>query len=69
MKKIIVLSLLLVLSFGVSAQHQNHQPQVDTSKTAVKPKSPKMTAMAMVGTNHVHIEYGSPSVRLSLIHI
>ena len=63
MKKNIVLNLLLTLPIGVFAQHQNHQPKVDTSQTAVKPKSPKMTAMAMVGTNHVHIEYGSPSVR------
>ena len=55
MKKNIVLNLLLTLPIGVFAQHQNHQPKVDTSQTAVKPKSPKMTAMAMVGTNHVHI--------------
>jgi hypothetical protein len=63
MKKNIVLNLLLTLPIGVFAQHQNHQLQADTSKIAVKPKSPKMTAMAMVSTNHVHIEYGSPSVR------
>ena len=63
MKKIIVLTLLGALPTGVFAQHENHQPKVDTSMTAVKPKSPKMTAMAMIGTNHIHIEYGSPSVR------
>jgi hypothetical protein len=63
MKKIIVLNLLLAFPIGVFAQHQNHQPPADTSKTAVKPKSPKMTAMTMVGTNHVHVDYGSPSVR------
>ena len=61
MKKIIGLNLLLALSIGVFAQ--NHQPKSDTSKTAVTPKSPEMTAMAMIGTNHVHIKYGSPSVR------
>ncbi len=63
MKKNIVLNFLLALSTSVFAQHENHQPKADTTKTAVKPKSPKMTAMAMVGTNHVHIDYGSPSVR------
>ena len=63
MKKIIVLTLLVALPTGVFAQHENHQPKVDTSMTAVKPKSPKMTAMAMIGTNHIHIEYSSPSVR------
>lgn len=63
MKKIIVLNFLLAFSVSVFAQHENHQPKADTSKTAVKPKSPKMTAMAMVGDNHVHIDYGSPSVR------
>ena len=63
MKKIIVLNFLLAFSVSAFAQHENHQPKADTSKTAVKPKSPKMTAMAMVGTNHVHIDYGSPSLR------
>jgi hypothetical protein len=63
LKKIILLTLLLAPSVRISAQHQNHQPQTDTSKTTVKPQSPKMTAMAMVGTNPVHVEYGSPSVR------
>ncbi len=45
------------------AQHENHEQKTDTSKIATKPKSPKMAAMAIVGENHVHIEYGSPSVR------
>ena len=63
MKKIIVINILLALCVSVFAQHENHQPKADTTKTAIKPKSPKMTAMAMVGTNHIHIEYGSPSVR------
>ncbi len=63
MKKSIILNLLLALSSGIFAQHENHQPKVDTSKTAIKPKSPKMATMAMIGTNHVHIDYGSPSVR------
>lgn len=63
MKKLIVLNFLLALATCAFAQHENHQPKADTSKTAVKPKSPKMTAMSMIGTNHVHVDYGSPSVR------
>lgn len=63
MKKNIIIVLSVIISNCVFAQHENHQPKADTAKTAVKPKSPKMTAMAMVGNNHVHIEYGSPSVR------
>jgi hypothetical protein len=32
-----------------------------------KPKSPRTSAMSMVGNNHVHIDYGSPSVRGRII--
>jgi hypothetical protein len=32
-----------------------------------KPLSPRTSAMAMVGNNHVHIDYGSPSVRERVI--
>ena len=63
MKTSIYIFTLLLFSTLAYAQHENHQPQADTSKTAPKPKSPKMTAMAMIGENHVHIDYGSPSVR------
>ncbi|HLO45953.1 MAG TPA: DUF2911 domain-containing protein [Leadbetterella sp.] len=63
MKKNIFIVLGLLLSTLGIAQHEHHQPKADTTKTVAKPKSPKMTAMAMVGDNHVHIEYGSPSVR------
>ena len=63
MKKIFTIALSMGFSSVVFAQHENHQPKVDTSKTAAKPKSPHMTAMEMVGNNHVHIEYGAPSVR------
>ncbi|TAE40842.1 MAG: DUF2911 domain-containing protein [Runella slithyformis] len=61
--KIIILCCLLTTAKGAFAQHENHQPKADTTKTEAKPKSPKMTAMAMVGNNHVHIDYGSPNVR------
>lgn len=63
MKKLLVFGLCLLLAQVSFAQHENHQPKADTTKPTAKPKSPKMVAMAMVGNNHVHIDYGSPSVR------
>ncbi|MDO9552220.1 DUF2911 domain-containing protein [Rhodonellum sp.] len=57
------LTLFLFLAFAplVSfGQHEHHQAKNDTT---VKAKSPRTAAMAMVGGNHVHIEYGAPSVR------
>lgn len=63
MKKISILSIFLFSTIISFAQHENHQPKTDTSKVAAKPKSPKMVTMEMIGDNHVHIEYGSPSVR------
>ncbi len=63
MKNLIIASFCLFLANISFAQHENHQPKVDSTKPAAKPKSPKMVAMAMVGDNHVHIDYGSPSVR------
>ena len=50
----------LFFSMQVIAQHENHAMPKDT---VVKAKSPRTSAMAMVGENHVHIDYGSPSVR------
>lgn len=57
------LIILLLLAQIVNAQHENHQPKADTTKNAAKAKSPRQTAMAMVEKNHIHIDYGSPSVR------
>lgn len=42
------------------AQHEHHNTKTDS---ITKPKSPRTSAMAMVDDNHVHIDYGSPSVR------
>ena len=68
MKKILTIALSMGLTSVVFAQHENHTaPKADTSKTVAKPKSPKMVAMTMVGNNHVHIDYGSPSVRSRII--
>jgi len=63
MIKIAILCCLFAATLTTLAQHEHHQPKADTSKTTAKPKSPKMMAMAMVGANHVHIDYGSPRVR------
>jgi hypothetical protein len=64
MKLIIIIFFLLTGSNLVFAQHEHAAPvKVDTGKIVKKPSSPKMIAMAQVGENHVHIDYGSPSVR------
>ncbi len=59
MKNILFLTLLFV-SFQGFAQHEHHNTKTDST---TKAKSPRTAAMAMVGNNHVHIDYGSPSVR------
>lgn len=63
MKKVSIVTLCLFSAIVSLAQHENHQPKADTNKVAAKPKSPKLVTMEMIGENHVHIEYGSPSVR------
>jgi hypothetical protein len=45
-------------------EHQRDDTSEATESTEKKkPASPKQQAMAMVGDNHVHIDYSSPSVR------
>lgn len=61
MKLALVFSISLLVANGLFAQHEHHK--ADTTKSVTKPKSPRLSAMAMVGDNHVHIDYGSPSVR------
>lgn len=64
MKKITASLICILISHMVLAQHDHHsEPKVDSTKPAAKPKSPRQMAMNMVGDNHVHIDYGSPSVR------
>ena len=55
----VILSLLFFSAVS-NAQHENHQTP---AANAAQSKSPRKTAMALVGKNHVHIDYGSPSVR------
>jgi hypothetical protein len=43
-----------------SEDHSQHQAKEASPTTS---KSPKTEAMAMIGGNHIHIDYSSPSVR------
>lgn len=62
--KNILLFLFVCVSFQGYAQHEHHQNKTDST---AKPKSPRKSAMAMIDNNHVHIDYGSPSVRKRVI--
>jgi hypothetical protein len=62
MKKILSVIAVLLITNQATAQHEQHQAP-DSGSTQAKPKSPRLSAMAMIGGNHVHIDYGSPSVR------
>ena len=59
--KSLFITVFLFAAVASFAQHENHDKQPENA--ASKSKSPRTSAMAMVGSNHVHIDYGSPSVR------
>jgi len=66
MKKLIFLIITLLSALQLFAQHEHHPTKTDSVKSntdKAKPKSPHTSAMEMVGNNHVHIDYSSPSVR------
>ena len=42
---------------STTMDHSEHEPKPEASK------SPRTAAMAMIGGNHIHIDYSSPSVR------
>jgi len=46
-----------------SVEHTDHKHATSTPKEESKPKSPRTASMAMIGDNHVHIDYSSPSMR------
>jgi hypothetical protein len=62
MNKIIFVFALLMISFQLFAQQEHHAPT-----DSIITKRPRKTAMAIVGNNNVHIDYGSPSVRGRMI--
>ena len=43
--------------------HEDHESNQASGTEKKKSKSPRTAAMAMVGNNHVHIDYSSPSAR------
>ncbi len=47
--------------------HSQHQHEAKKEEGEKKPLSPRTMAMTNVGTNHVHIDYGSPSKRGRMI--
>jgi hypothetical protein len=65
MKNKILILLCAFGSFHSFAQHDHHNQPAKTESS--KPKSPRTSNMAMIGSNHVHIDYGSPSVRGRII--
>jgi hypothetical protein len=74
MKKVI---LMVVLGSYLSACSDSSKKSEDsghvhtetkTEETKVKSKSPHSVAMATLGTNHIHIDYSSPSVRGRVIY-
>ncbi|HET6243107.1 MAG TPA: DUF2911 domain-containing protein [Bacteroidia bacterium] len=64
MNKTVIFLTFVFISFQSFAQHEHHQTPKDTT---IKAKSPRTSAMAMIGENHIHIDYGSPSVRGRII--
>lgn len=57
-------------SESIERQMDEHQHDANATSAVAddnsekkKPASPKQQAMAMVGNNHIHIDYSSPSVR------
>lgn len=58
--KFIFFIFCIISSVQVFSQHENHNIKTDISS---KPKSPRIAVIEMVGNNHVHIDYSSPSVR------
>jgi hypothetical protein len=63
MKSIFFIAQFLLFATYSFAQHEHHSAPAKADSTKPKPKSPRLEAMDMVGNNHVHIDYGSPSVR------
>jgi hypothetical protein len=62
MKTVFTIFFVLLFNMVTYAQHEHAQPAA-ASAAQPKPKSPRLSTMAMVGDNHVHVDYGSPSVR------
>lgn len=62
---ILILLMALTIACGkqennTSNEHEHHQVNESSDQTS---KSPRTSAMANIGSNHVHIDYSSPRVR------
>lgn len=60
MIKSLFLFFFSICAISLMGQHEGHQ---SSNATNSKSKSPRNSAMANVKDNHVHIDFGSPSVR------
>ncbi len=60
---VLISTLLLACSTKDKEQDSHQHNTTELAPEAQKPKSPKTSAMAMVGGNHIHIDYSAPSVR------
>lgn len=72
MKKTIITSCIALISLGAFSQdeHSNHNKPAEDKQESTTPKkvlSPHISAMAMVGDAHIHIDYSSPSVRNRMV--
>ena len=47
--------------------HSQHQLEAKKEESGKKPLSPRTASMSNVGSNHIHIDYGSPSKRGRMI--
>ncbi len=47
--------------------HSNHEHEPKKEEGVKRPLSPRTASMAMIGSNHVHIDYGSPGKRGRMI--
>lgn len=70
MRNTLIVLAVLIASCTAKTSEQSDEHVHETASPAtsdVKPKSPKTEAMAMVGGNHIHIDYSAPSTRGRLI--
>ncbi len=50
-----------------NTDHSQHQHEAKKEESGKKPLSPRTASMSNVGSNHIHIDYGSPSKRGRMI--
>jgi hypothetical protein len=65
MKNILIVMIFIASCTGISKEQSNEHDHEKAGATTSekKAKSPKTAAMAIIGSNHIHIEYSAPSTR------